>query len=193
MGLTTLIIGYGNTLRGDDGVGYRIAEIFEQEEDGLESHYSEESRHTVRSHPCHQLTPDLAAELAQADRVIFVDAIAPGSYSLSQSDLECQSTFQMPVDRSVQTAVDPLVQILRLAPTDAADRAIAPGLAHGLMPQTLLDLTHLLYNHIPETYWILIPSVSFDFCETYSDLTQQGMAIALNHIRSLCLLDSKSF
>ena len=25
-----LIIGYGNTLRGDDGVGYKIAEIIEQ-------------------------------------------------------------------------------------------------------------------------------------------------------------------
>ena len=57
-----LIIGYGNTLRGDDGVGYKIAEIIEQW-----------NINNITSLAVHQLTPDLAENIAQADTVIFVD------------------------------------------------------------------------------------------------------------------------
>lgn len=62
----TLVIGYGNTLRQDDGVGYRLAE---QVETWQWPH--------VRAIACHQLTPELAAEMAECDRVIFVDAQSP--------------------------------------------------------------------------------------------------------------------
>lgn len=61
--MKSLIIGYGNTLRGDDGVGVHVAEIV----DGWKLP-------RVRSLVRHQLTPELAAELAQVDLVIFVDA-----------------------------------------------------------------------------------------------------------------------
>ncbi len=59
-----LIIGYGNTLRGDDGVGYKIAETIKQ------WHYE-----NITSLPVHQLTPDLAENLSQVDTVIFIDAV----------------------------------------------------------------------------------------------------------------------
>lgn len=63
-----LVIGYGNTLRADDGAGRLVAERIE--ELGLAR---------VRARPCAQLTPDLAAELAEAETVVFVDAtVAPG-------------------------------------------------------------------------------------------------------------------
>jgi hydrogenase maturation protease len=58
-----LVIGYGNELRGDDGVGPRVARIVESW-----------NRPDVRALAVHQLTPELAAELATADRVVFVDA-----------------------------------------------------------------------------------------------------------------------
>ena len=70
MGVTTLVIGYGNTLRGDDGAGYRVAEQVETW-----------NAPAVRSLPCHQLTPELAAEMAECDRVIFVDATLPGTHT----------------------------------------------------------------------------------------------------------------
>lgn len=69
--MTYLIIGYGNTLRNDDGVGYRIAETVA--EWGLEN---------VRSLPCHQLTPEFADDISKADTVIFVDAALPNSLTL---------------------------------------------------------------------------------------------------------------
>jgi hydrogenase maturation protease len=58
-----LIIGYGNTLRGDDGAGQKIAEMVS--EWGLDG---------VRSLPVHQLTPELADPISTAKLAIFVDA-----------------------------------------------------------------------------------------------------------------------
>jgi hydrogenase maturation protease len=60
-----LVIGYGNLLRSDDGVGQLVAE--EVENWGL-SH--------VRSRALHQLTPELVDDIAKSEVVIFVDAIA---------------------------------------------------------------------------------------------------------------------
>jgi hydrogenase maturation protease len=66
---TVLILGYGNTLRGDDGLGPRAAE---------------ELRRRLAS-PCfdvralHQLTPELADDLAAVSAVLFIDASAEGS------------------------------------------------------------------------------------------------------------------
>ena len=58
-----LIVGYGSSLRSDDSIGIRIAEIV------ASWHLPK-----VRSLTRHQLTPELAADLAQVDLVIFVDA-----------------------------------------------------------------------------------------------------------------------
>jgi hydrogenase maturation protease len=59
----TLVVGYGNDLRSDDGAGRVVADRIEAL--GLPGV-------TVRS--VSQLTPELALEMAGADRVIFVDA-----------------------------------------------------------------------------------------------------------------------
>ena len=55
----TLIIGYGNSLRGDDGAGPFVA-----------------TQLGAGAVACHQLTPELAEPISQAHRVIFVDAHA---------------------------------------------------------------------------------------------------------------------
>jgi hydrogenase maturation protease len=58
-----LVIGYGNTLRGDDGIGPAVAEAVV--EMGLPG---------VRVLVEHQLTPELAADLAESRLTVFVDA-----------------------------------------------------------------------------------------------------------------------
>jgi len=63
-----LVIGYGNTLRRDDGVGVRVAEALSA--DKRLSH--------VDVLAVHQLTPELALDLAIASVVVFVDADAEG-------------------------------------------------------------------------------------------------------------------
>ena len=68
----TLIIGYGNPLRGDDSVGPRAAELL-VEEDGVTSPLLPDD---VQVLVCHQLTIELAPQIAEADRLILIDAIA---------------------------------------------------------------------------------------------------------------------
>jgi hydrogenase maturation protease len=63
-----LVIGYGNTLRGDDGVGQHIARRLEVRV------YSE----LVEVIACHQLTPELVEPVSKADLVVFVDAAETG-------------------------------------------------------------------------------------------------------------------
>ncbi|NJM98130.1 MAG: hydrogenase maturation protease [Phormidesmis sp. RL_2_1] len=58
-----LIVGYGNALRGDDGVGAQVAHAV------ADWHLPE-----VKTIIVHQLMPELAIEVAKADYVIFVDA-----------------------------------------------------------------------------------------------------------------------
>lgn len=61
--MTNVIIGYGNTLRSDDGVGQIIAN--EVENWKLPS---------VKTHSLHQLTPEIAEILAESSYAIFIDA-----------------------------------------------------------------------------------------------------------------------
>ncbi|HKF48993.1 MAG TPA: hydrogenase maturation protease [Terracidiphilus sp.] len=62
------IIAYGNPLRSDDGIGWHAAEILRKELDSVQ----------VEVVCVHQLTPDIAANLADADGVIFLDAAQTG-------------------------------------------------------------------------------------------------------------------
>jgi len=66
-----LVIGYGNSLRGDDGIGPVIAQA-------LANEAALGCAHIIA---CHQLTPELAECIALAGVVVFVDAavdISPG-------------------------------------------------------------------------------------------------------------------
>jgi hydrogenase maturation protease len=58
-----LVLGYGNTLRGDDGVGLRVVEAI-----------ADLRLDNVETLTCPQLTPELAEPVSRARLVIFVDA-----------------------------------------------------------------------------------------------------------------------
>ncbi|MDJ0751932.1 MAG: hydrogenase maturation protease [Ardenticatenaceae bacterium] len=63
------VIGIGNPLRGDDGVGWVVADRLR----------SEPKMAGVKIVTCHQLLPEMAADLNQVETVIFVDAAAGGA------------------------------------------------------------------------------------------------------------------
>jgi hydrogenase maturation protease len=63
MKIHTLVLGYGNPLRGDDGVGPHVAEIVESWKIP-----------GVKAMACHQLTPELVKEIKRVKRVLFIDA-----------------------------------------------------------------------------------------------------------------------
>ena len=64
----TLIIGYGNLLRGDDGAGYIVAERL--------SDLVHDSEIEIVSQ--HQLTPELMEPISRAAHVIFIDSSVSG-------------------------------------------------------------------------------------------------------------------
>ncbi len=140
-----LVIGYGNSLRGDDGAGQRVAEQVEN------WHLD-----NVRSLALHQLTPEVAADIAEAETVIFVDAITPTE--------------------------EPIAQI-QVTPIQAQETST--HWAHFQDPRSLLALTQQVYGTVPPSWWILIPAVDFEFGEHFSAITQQGIVDALAQIKTL--------
>ncbi|MCC7451439.1 MAG: hydrogenase maturation protease [Anaerolineae bacterium] len=75
----TLVIGYGNPLRGDDGVGWHAAQHL------AHSNWTKHMQIIVR----HQLDPELAVPISLADQVIFIDASEgeqPGEVKLQHID-----------------------------------------------------------------------------------------------------------
>lgn len=79
-----LIIGYGNTLRGDDGVGPRVAEAIEKLE-----------LPNVRTLICQQLSPEHADAIARAVTVIFVDAAVDAPKQVQLRPLEPGPSSQL--------------------------------------------------------------------------------------------------
>jgi hydrogenase maturation protease len=78
MSADVLVIGYGNPLRGDDGVGCVIAEELAKR--------LREPDSNVQVVACHQLSPELAEPVAETRAVIFIDAsveLKPGEVRVS--------------------------------------------------------------------------------------------------------------
>lgn len=136
-----LIIGYGNMLRGDDGVGVHVAR--EVEAKGWPG---------VRAIAATQLTPELAADVAQAQLVIFVDADATGvSHGVRVIDVTSQAN-----------AVGPMT--------------------HHATPQGVLALAAALYGCCPQALLVSAPGVNFELGEGLSPVAVQGAEMALRLI-----------
>jgi hydrogenase maturation protease len=79
-----LVIGYGNSLRRDDGVGPRVAEAIEALQ-----------LPGVRTLVCQLLTPEYADPIARVRRVIFVDAAVDRTDGVHFRKLEPGDTSQL--------------------------------------------------------------------------------------------------
>jgi hydrogenase maturation protease len=140
-----LVIGYGNTLRSDDGAGQIVA-----------NQIASWCLPRVRSLAVHQLTPELAEDIANADTVIFVDAVISSkqnSEKIEIKTIECDDQYL--------------------------------NLGHTGNPRSLLYLSKIIYNKIPKVYWILIPAINFEFGEKISDITKKGVEQSLKKIESI--------
>ena len=141
-GTSSLVIGIGNPLRGDDGIGWRLAAQLPAQP-GLAVCCRQ------------QLTPELAAELAVVQRVLFLDAW-----------LEPSSAHPRP-------------RLLKLQELGAPDgpgcslqvwAGATPwgGASHGLSPQVLLTLSQALYGQAPRAQQLLLPAHGFGHGEGIS-------------------------
>lgn len=142
---STLIIGYGNSLRGDDGAGYvaaeRLAEIV--------------SNSRVRVVARQQLTPELAAEVSETDRVILIDAaVGHGAGCIFHSRVE-------PSEWPPTTFI------------------------HNLDPAMLLACSKTLYGRCPETCLVSIIGESFEFGDGLSTVVAAAIPEAVRQVLEL--------
>ncbi len=79
-----LVIGYGNLLRSDDGVGPKVAEAVEALQ-----------LPGVRTLVCQQLSPEHAEPISRARTVIFVDAAVDAPMEVQLRKLEPGKTSQL--------------------------------------------------------------------------------------------------
>ncbi len=141
--MSALVIGIGNPLAGDAAAGPAVAGCLAGRP-GL----------TVRV--CHQLTPELAAGVAAAERVIFIDAARDGGG----------------------------VRIRRLdAPGEA--RAAGSPMTHVLSPGAVVALARALYDRIPPAYLVTIPGLCFGIGAGLSESVLRLMPEAADAVERL--------
>ncbi len=142
-----LFIGCGNRLRRDDGAGLVLVRRVSRRLRGA----------GLRTILCHQLTPELAPTLADADvaGVFFADAADPA------------------------TAGDgPLLRPI-------AKPAAHPPLGHHLTPVSLLALSEELYGTRPPAWLASIPAADFTFGHRLSPTARRGIIAAEGEILKL--------
>jgi hydrogenase maturation protease len=151
----TLIIGYGNLDRADDGVAYfvinslrrRLGQAALREDNtGLEELGAQTDSIFLT-----QLVPELIDTLADYDQVIFVDAHVREDVP----DLHC-------------TAVLP-----EYTPS---------AFTHHVTPAMLLALLHALHHREPAAHIVSIRGYDFDFHRGLSAATRTGADQAVEHI-----------
>ncbi len=143
------VVAYGNPLRGDDGVAWRVAGRIEAASD------------PVVTLTLHQLTPELALVLSQADGVVFVDAALSGAGTPPGS-----------------------VRLRAVRPAEPGAPA-GPGLAHHLGPEAVLALARGLYGSQPRAALVTIAGESFVHSEHLSAAVRRAVPRAVRAIRRL--------
>jgi len=144
--MRTLIVGYGNPYRTDDGAGYHVlSEIARRlgrpplgpDDDGLDQMGGEVDLVCLR-----QLLPELAEKLGSYDLVIFVDAHT-GAY-------------------------DEALRCVPLQPNYAPS-----AFTHHMKPEALLGLTTAFSEAVPRSFLFSIRGYDFDLGEELSDQTSR--------------------
>lgn len=138
---TLLIIGYGNSLRRDDGAGLVLARR-------LAEHWQAQGR-AIRLLLSHQLTPEMAVDLAEedVDGVLFVDA-----------------------------SVEPRTEV-QLLPV--SDEQSTSGSGHHVGATTLLAYAEQLFGHRPTAWLLPVPAVDLTHGEGLSPTTARFIDFVL--------------
>ena len=164
----TLVIGYGNLDRCDDGVGYFVVNRFRQrlgcpvlstDESGLDG-----LGHAVDAVFIRQLVPELLPEACNYDQLVFVDA----SVHAQEQGVVCR-----PIDLLAQSA----------------------ALTHQLSPPTFLRMLRVLYAKEPVGFLVAIPGFCFDFQRGLSAATACQVDAAVAWVERLvcCDVDRREF
>lgn len=142
----TLILGYGNPDREDDGVSWHImVRVLKKQGREAPRTYQEEFAEDGKSPDFHfelQLVPEFAETISQYDYICFVDA----------------HTGNIP-DNVCFQEVTPLFQ--------------ASPFTHHMTPSTCLSIAETLYGACPKAYLLSARGYNFEFMHSLSPETDQ--------------------
>lgn len=132
-----LLIGYGNPLRRDDGAGRVLARRLNR---ALKARGID-----VDLIISHQLTPEMAEDIAEPDvsAAIFIDA-------------------------SVSSEKKPTI-------TPISEAVSTSKLGHHLVPEVLMAYAHVLYNRQPPAWTVALPGFDFEHGKGLSADTKQAV------------------
>ncbi len=153
-----LIVGFGNPLRSDDGLGLKAAAAMEGElasSSTCTSSRSSSSLADVVVLAGQQLTPEMSEAVGRAGRVLFLDASHAGAAGE--------------------------IRLLRIR----RDPAFEPGsLSHDLEPSSLLELAARYYRAEPEAWLLTLTGENFELGERLSPAVEGAWNAYLERIRS---------
>ena len=154
----TLVIGYGNADRADDGVAYYVVNALRthlrQENLGVDSTGLEELGSQVDSVFLNQLVPELIDTLTAYEQVVFVDAHV-------RKDLPDLCCVPVPADGAIS------------------------AFTHHMTPSMLLALLKGIYHQEPAGYLVSIRGDEFDFRRGLSAGVEALVQPAVGHILRL--------
>jgi hydrogenase maturation protease len=153
MGARRLVIGIGNSLRQDDGVGWHLAEA-------LAARVEAGALAELEVLAVQQLTPELVEPIAAAGAVVLVDAVITAALDTGFAGLEP----------------------LRLEPLHPAGASGPAPLTHHATPGALLALAMALHGTGPPAWQLLIPiaATATGFGEELSPGANARLAEALD-------------
>jgi hydrogenase maturation protease len=154
----TIIVGYGNIYRSDDGVAFSVInelrrrlghEPLEEGDTGLDNLNNENDSVFVS-----QLVPEIMELLARYTRILFVDA-----------------------------HVGPDMEELNVEPV--APEYVASSFTHHMTPSSLLAFLKTMYRSEPDAYLVSIRGHDFDLTQTLSPKTRALVKPAVEAIIQL--------
>jgi hydrogenase maturation protease len=153
----TLIFGYGNFDREDDGVAWHILLSLAKRLGQPFPETPEEELPEYKQYPHFmfdlQLYPELAETIAQYQRVVFVDAhtgIVPNDLNIAEVSAQFQKS----------------------------------PLTHHMTPATVLEFSKALYHAEPETILVSVKGYQFGFSRNLSEETSALANQAVDYIES---------
>lgn len=216
---SSLLIGIGNPLRGDDGVGPWLVETWGQRRAwraashaaafGAAEGQAGDQLTGLRVLVVDQLLPELAEELAAVRRVLFVDAWRVASNQgaragrpLQTGSQDAEASRNAPLgsghrDSDPQRS-EPQRSEPRLLPIATADRRAADAAGwgvpawtpgHHLTAAVLLQLTAGLYGRVPAAHSLLIPATAFAATDPGGGPSRFSASLRIQLPRAWQLLD----
>jgi hydrogenase maturation protease len=154
----TLIAGFGNVFRRDDGLGPAVVNALRMRLgrpalDSLDDGF-DDLGHRVDTIVLHQLVPELAETIKDYGLLIFVDAHV-GTIPETMREERLRAGYQ------------------------------APLVSHQFRPSTVLALSQQMYGRAPSTVLLSLRGYDFDFGETLSSQAAQLVEPAVTRIISL--------